>query len=311
MLRWNDLFLQGSIINLSVSRWRANMRLLPEDLGLTNDQAKTLKRGVSLGVIRLASKEISVPPLSMERKAKDIIDMNSIAFPMIKGARFVPEDKIQAVLDQLDQVKRDFAERVSALVDPANFEEMKTEAMPIIKKSINELVKTPEHAESAYERVLRQYPTAGQVRQKFAMTWSVYSLSGTNGNDELLKGEAESVRGVVKNMIQKLRTEIKEKLTTIMDIAASGGKLTDRSIASAEAVLDRIDQMNFLGDPTLTAQIRSMRSILKNVRTAEGKVGTTSIDGLNGIKKELDKSVEDAVRAAEEKLTGMGRRKLS
>jgi len=67
--------------------------------------------------------------------------------------------------------------------------------------------------------------------------------------------------------------------------------------------------VNVLGDETLTQQCANMRKILNSLE-GNGRIEDVTVTGLNDIKVALESDLEDAVKAAEKRLTGVGRRKL-
>ena len=88
-----------------------------------------------------------------------------------------------------------------------------------------------------------------------------------------------------------------------------GGKLQPKSVEAALSVLDHVDRVNVLGDMTLFEHVGRLRDAIKGLGT-EARVSDAQITGLQDIKAALSSSIEEAVAAAEAKLSSVGKRKL-
>jgi hypothetical protein len=151
-----------------------------------------------------------------------------------------------------------------------------------------------------------EYPSASAVRGKFKMKLPAPKVFKSSPN---LGDETEDVREVLNEMLEELYKELREQLTAIINQASKGGSLQERTIESMRGILDRVTDLNFVGDVTLTRQVDSIRRYLLNVNRKAVEEGF--IDGLTKAREELSVSVEEATKEAEAKLTGLGRRKLS
>jgi len=149
------------------------------------------------------------------------------------------------------------------------------------------------------------------VRERFSLKWNVYAIQGAKreGASAALQTEAEAVKSIVRDMVTDLRNEVSGKLADVMQLIQKGGKLQPRSVESALAVLDHVDSVNVMGDETLAAQVKALRVALRGLEEGQ-RVPDATITNLEGIKQTLAADIEDAVKAAERKLTGVGQRKL-
>ena len=306
-LSWNSLFANGSIVALTISEWRARTKIKAADLGI--DDTEAVREALSLGQHRLAPKDAFDDITDAARGAKRSIDHFSLNFALIQGARYVPDNNIELLMERLVGYRTQFDNAVEAFIE--KYDEMKAEQLPKIREALIEAAKTEEAAANAYERILSEYPTAEQVRDKFRLRWSVYAVQGAKSNAalEALGSEAEEVKSVVSSMVGQLRNELTDKLESIITIATKGGRLSDRSIDSALELFDRLEGLNILEDQSLAENINMARNLLESVEDKTVKKGFT--EELTSIKKELVKSQEQAVKDAESALIGLGRRKLS
>ncbi len=304
-LTWNDLFLSGSIVNLTTSNWTGREGITPADLGIEASDA--VDRALSLGNHRLVRAEAFAGIHGAHARARRAIDQHSLPFGFIWGARYVPEAQLASLSKRLRECMADFDREVAAFV--TNYENEKAEMLPLIEKALKDAAKTPEAAAAALERLKASYPSPAEVSARFAMRWNIYAIQGarTAGAQAALEEEGATVRMALTEMISGLREEIAQKLNSVIALIKKGGKLEKRSIESANAVLDRVDAVNVLGDDLLTKQVRALRSMLAGLQPGED-ISEGFIEQLGSIRQALEDDLADAAKAAEEKLTGFGRR---
>lgn len=292
------------------------MKIKPQDLGI--EPSEEVNRVFSLGQHRLAPSEAFEKIRTPVNQAKNAIDAYSMNFAMIRGARYVPEVHIEKLMGRLVVYQQAFNAAVDEFME--KYQEMRDEQMPIILKAIQDA-----HTRSgvtdgqpfdevavreAFSRIEAEYPSAATVRSKFGLTWNVYAVQGSRSKAaaEMIAGETAQVKSIIGEMVGELRKELSEKVSGLLEITKKGGKLTDNSIGSAMSLLTKLESMNVLGDRVLADQITSLRAALSTVDKSE--VGDDFTMGLNQVKAELNQSVEQAIKEAEENLTGLGRRKL-
>jgi hypothetical protein len=306
-LSWNALFLNGSIVSLSVGAWRARVALRASDLGV--EDSPEVQKALTHGNTRLMPRKAFESITSASREAAGLVDRYSVNFGLIRGARYVPEGNLPKLLGMLAKVKNDHAAAVDAFMD--QFEAQRDAILPVIEKALQDAAKTPEAARAAFERIQAEYPAASEVRGQFSLSWSVYALSSPKSaaTAEAAKQEAEGVKSILGDMVKQLRADITDKVQSIMEICAKGGKLPERSIDVALELLDRVDSLNILGDRELEAQTRALRKML--VKVDPKAVDSGFVTGLTQVQEALKGSVEDAIRQAEDSLTGLGRRQIA
>lgn len=305
-LSWNQLFANGSIVDLNTSIWTAKTKIKPEDLGI--EDTREVQEALALGQHRLAPKYCFEAIREASRGAARAIDNYSLNFAMIKGARYVPDANIETLMNQLIALKLDFTSAVEEFLN--KYDEMKAVQLPIIREALKKAAKTELIGAVAYQRIEEEYPSADQVRNKFSLKWSVYAVQGAKSQAALaaITQETHEVRSVVSSMVGQLRKELTDKVTSVLTITNKVGKLTNRSIESAMSVLDKVESLNILEDEVLANQVTRLRETLTSVDPEEESVGLSA--ELEGIKNELESSAEQAVIDAEAALTGLGRRKL-
>jgi len=306
-LTWNDLFLSGSIVDLAVSKWRGRVHIKPADLGIENSDA--VDKALTLGSHRLAPAEAYEKINALGVDAHKTVDRFSLSFGFIRGARYVPQQNLAQLADKLREIRAQWDAAVDEFV--ANYDGIKAQMLPILEQALRDAAKTPEAARAALERLMGEYPPASVVRERFSLKWNVYAIQGAKreGASAALQTEAEAVKSIVRDMVTDLRNEVSGKLADVMQLIQKGGKLQPRSVESALAVLDHVDSVNVMGDETLAAQVKALRVALRGLEEGQ-RVPDATITNLEGIKQTLAADIEDAVKAAERKLTGVGQRKL-
>lgn len=306
-ISWTDLFLAGSIFHLRTSSWRAREQIKAADLGIKDTAEVT--QALALGQHRLIPGEAFKPIEAAIDAARKAIEDASLPFMFIPGARYVPEKNSTTLLAKLKVCRGAYDDAVAAFIEayPATSAQM----MVTIKRAIEDATRDPETVDAAFQRVVSHYPTAADLAERFRMSWSIYAIQGpkASGASAAAEAEADTVRSVVREMVSGLREEVTTKLAGVLKLIQTGGKLQERSVESALAVLDRVESVNILGDEVLTTQVRSLRAALKNIETGK-RISDATVAGLETIKVELEKGIADAAAAAEAKLSGQGRRRL-
>lgn len=305
-LNWNALFANGSIVDLGTSMWRARLGIKPSDLGITDTTA--VQKVLSLGVHRLAPSKAFENINEPAKAASRAIEHYSMNFGLIRGARYVPDKNLPKLLAELKKYRQSFNSAVNDFMD--NYDKMKAEQMPLIRKALQDAAQTPEAAQIAFNRVLSEYPEAHEVRSKFNIQWNVYAIQGARSKAALAAAteEQENVKSIVSSMVTELRSEMQDKLKAVLALTAKGGKLSTKSIESAVTMLDRLESLNVLGDQVLADQINSLRDAFMGMD--KGQVTQDFVTGLNEVQTALEASVEQAIADAESNLTSVGKRKL-
>ena len=302
-ITWNDLFMTGSIVDLACSRWTARLKITAADLGVRAEDIDAVDKALALGSHRLMPQEAFEAINAAHGKALRKVRYFSLPFGFVSGARYVPEKNLKPLSEALRECKTEFDAAVRALID--NYDAVKTEMLPSIQAALVAAAKTEAAAAAAFERVQAEYPSSQQVAARFNLAWNVYAIQGPRraGASAALESEGATVRGAVQDMIVALRAEV-------VELIRKGGKLQERSIASARTMLDHVDAVNVLGDVVLTKQVAVLRDMLNRLE-AGAKPTEETIGGIESIKAMLTEDIEAATKAAEQRLAGAGWRKLS
>jgi hypothetical protein len=310
-ISWNDLFTKGTLINFSTHLWRARIQLTPEDLGI--DKTEEVVKAISFGCHRLAPAKAFEQINSIVRTWLISIEEHSLAFPLIKGVRFVPDTQIVELQEKLETYQRYFNQAVLDFLD--DYSNMQDEMIPVIKTALNDAAKNQEAAEMAIDRIIAEYPSAKKVASKFGLEWNFFNIT-LPVSDEAVKTAKSAtplIKETLESMILELRRELSDKVSNLITLAtkAKSGQsrskegLGQKSIRSALAVLDKVARLNVLNDPLLEQQTNVLKQLLEN----PSDIGYIANE-LISVKNSLEEDVEKATTRAEQKLTGMGNRRI-
>jgi hypothetical protein len=307
-LTWDDLFLSGSVVGLSTSVWGARLKLKPKDFGI--EDSASVEQALSIGSTRLAPAESFREINEIVHLAKKAVDHYGLTFAFIFGTRYVPAHNLEKLTNRLTELRVSFNIAVDAFV--ANYQQTKDAMMPVVEQALRDAARTEEAVAEAIARIRQEYPTAEEVMSKFGLTWSVYAIKGPKqaGAADTAAAEAEAVKAVIGSMVGQLRADVTTKLQDVLALVQRGGVLRGASLVVALDVLDRVDEVNVLGDAELTRQVRQLRAILRGIETGK-RVPDSTVAGIADIKLALEVGMADAVMAAELKLTAPGRRRMA
>lgn len=306
---WNALFMRGSVLDLDVSSWNPKTKIRPADLGIEDTDA--VHAALSLGSHRLIPQKAFEKINDVVRAAKRSVDYYSLNFQFVRGARYVPENRMAPLREKLEAHRLNFVDAVEDFV--SKYDAEKEAMLPIIGKALKDAARNDMAAVMAMDRLKQEYPLAIEVRNKFSLRWNIYSISApkTTAAAEAAAQETETVRGIVRGMVEQLREEFSGKVGAVLSAVARGGKIPGPTIDSAREVIARLEDTNVFGDETLASQLSKFKGILdKAEQDGAYMVRGAEVD-LDAIKKDIDRSADEAVADAERALTGLGRRKVA
>ena len=304
-LGWDTLFFNGSIVDLDIKVWSARLSVRPSDLGI--EDTNEVREALGLGIVRLAPKKAFERILAIRRAALKDVENHSFNFPFIRGARYVPEKKIEPLLEKLRARRDEFGTAVFEFA--ASYDAVRAEMYPVIRKAL--LDAACDNIDESLSRIDAEYPE--DVNSRFYFGWTSYAISGAKSKaaQDAVTQETEQVKGVVREIVSQLRAEFSDKVSSVAKIIARGGKIPTNSIASCREVLARVKEMNVFGDTELTNQVRAFERILA-VSEVEARPDNEALSkDLDAIAENVQKSLDEAVANAEATLTGLGNRKIT
>ena len=303
-LTWEDLFSQGTLVDLDVGIWAGLARVLPGDLGIPKTEA--VQRALTFGHERLVSKSYLQPLRDLEQAARAAVDNVSITFPLIKGSRYVPRKNRQKLEAELAGIKVEFEAAVAAFL--TGYEQHKAEQNIQLRKALMTAAKDPAAVDGAMARLAGKYPGVQALAGLNFMTWRYLAITAPK-DGEAATGEVNAVTEALTDITKGLRKEVEDKLAEVLALCARGGKITAKTYNSAKRVLDKIAGLNVFGDAKLAEAVEKFRQVIDGASDA-ADAGAVLVAGLEPIKAEIAKDTAAAVEAAAKRLTGAASRKF-
>ena len=303
-LTWNDLFSCGTLIDTDISQHRFQVKILPEDVGMT-DVDGSLKKAVDMGHKKLISNEKLQPISSIIYHAKREVDSNSIDFPLVRGAKFIPMGLRDSLIEKLRGYKVAFESAVEVLI--SDYEANKAEQLPIIRAALEKYTESKpnqaEIVEQALQRINNRYPTAAEIRSKFGFVWKAFSISAPINQEtaEALAEESNSVKEVVNNMVSRLRKELMEKIQQVLDVASRNDSIGEKTVDSVNELCEKLTKLNVLQDEGMVSAITALKSIMNS--TEDSFDVAAQLTSLRGT---LEATAEEAKSKAIESLSNLG-----
>ena len=310
-LTWDSLFAQGTIVALHEKRWRARLQTDAADLGI--DSTREVQDALTLGTCKLAPTEAFAAIQEAKHTADLAVAAHSCPFGLIRGARYVPNNQLPGLLEELEDAKGAYSLAVEAFV--VGFEEMKAKHLPTIEAAFQKAAKTPEAARSAFERFRGAYPDT--VRGEFRLSWDLYAVTAPKSAlAKAVTGDgAEQAREAILGMVAGLRGEVQTKLDDLLALASKvdpdtgeAKRIGTKSVNAALETVAKIEALNKdVGDRGLGRQLEVLRRALKSA----SEYGATEMsERLAEVRGALEKGTEEAVAEVEARLTGVGQRKV-
>lgn len=313
-IKWSDLFAQGTLVDTDISQCRFNRKLNPEDVGMSTtvglDNNEQNKSKLDFSLIKSNEPELGDIASSIN-KVKKLVDANSLSFPLVEGARYIPKTRVATVLATLKEIKDEFNESVSKLAD--KYTTIRDKNINRLRGEIAEYTKGKDESltltETALQKLLASFPTADDIRHKFNITWKAFSIAAPVDQQtaEAVEEETQSVKDVVKEMVRNLRQDLIDRVNAVLSLASKNADFETLHGKTREAVEDtckRIKELNILGDSELNTAIGRLETIIQSDNSKE------VLANLTDLKVSLEGSLEGAVKTVTDKLTSVGKRNL-
>lgn len=305
-LTWADLFSSGTLIDLTVGCWDALVKIKPSDLNIPNTDE--IRAALTWGHERLISKEALQPIKDVAYEARKLVDAYSIPFKLIPGSRFIPKANRVKLNAELEELKERFRDAVNQFV--AHYEKHSVEQQKVLRQALLSAAKSAAAADDAMNRIIGHYPGREEVHKKFSLDWHLFSLAAPRDGEAVGKNEGESIRDQLGEMVDEVRTQLVDKVRSILKLTSQGGKISARTYNSARRLCDKLEALNVFNDSGLDLAIKSIREALTEASAAGDNARRALSNGLGGVEEELEKSRDDAIKAAADRLVGASKRRM-
>lgn len=252
------LFDVGALMSLQITTWSGRKMLTREDLAkLGYDSDNLYQDLVNLGRKLMVPKAELSAFTQMEQKARKSLAKFSVPFG-ISNTHFVPINVLASVEQQLNEIKKEFFERVDSFI--SRFEEIKN----IIKD------KYPDF----WDKCLKQHYPANpsSLKKYYSFEWHIFKIDGistiTHTTSEQLVKAADKIQQeanrFAKEYVDTMRQET-IKFCDFMTARVQGKpfaeedaprKLTLKTVASLRNYIDKFRQMNVFGDNEIEKMLK-------------------------------------------------------
>ena len=263
---------RGVLVSVSVRYWRARHRLEPGDLGLKIDQIDP--RLISLGHKRLLPKEDFERIARIESQAHAFVEENT--FPFLNGlARFLPNTKLETVLQRLDTLKQEFQREQARFLE--QYGPLRAKALQDWRAVAESLGNDPD----AFARLINGFfPPAERMPRLFAFevrTFQVMApdvpqavLIDADNQRELLHAREEaalkarqeiesSCRAFIGDCVASLREQTVSLCGEMLTTIRSSGSVHQKTLNRLLRFIEQFRALNFTNDKEMEQQLEQVK----------------------------------------------------
>jgi hypothetical protein len=284
-MSFEKIFVDGNLVDVNVSIWTAQKKLMAEDLGLNE---KDFKGTIVLGSKKLIPADVISTLRTLESRARNKLIDYSFKFGF-GGARFIPKKKMVQFCDEMDNLIADFDSEADKL--EKNYGKYKR----VMRKEYVRLAKTAFSRMSKLKRVSKDltedtyvdeflarieecYPKARDIRSKFHMGYTVFQvalpdLSQANMDDiiednEKIKIMEETYRDKIQEQVKsfihettgELRGKAEKLLQKFHDNLITDKRINEATMTSIRNMVTNYEEMNFVGDNEFASMLREFQT---------------------------------------------------
>ncbi len=315
---------KGFLFQLSIRQWAGRARLTEDDLGLEGLTRSELHR---LGQRQLIPKAVLAAIAAIGARARSRLSQVSYDFP-IGGGRFVPVTVLASLLADLNRIKSEFIEQVTAF--GIHYDEHAEAQRALWRQNATELKSarglSDQWLEAFEERLVECYPPLDEVKEAFGFTWALFSISlPKNAAAQLVDGEEaieaarladeakRQVEAQIASFVGEAAVELRRRAGELCahvakQVRESGEKVSERSLQPLRELIEQFKAMDFTGDRAFGEELEAFRA---NILGTDAKAGIAqaareSADYRESLAAALDgmatKAVGDSEKAATEAL---------
>lgn len=309
------VFGKGCLLDLNVRQWTGEKRLQPADLGLTDDE---VPESFSLGRKKLIPTEAIRTMRHWEYLARKAVGQHSFPFPFGE-ARFVSRTKLDECVRDLDSIIMQFDAAADELVRKFTQHKiaMRAEFVKAAREAYHRRATLcggldqpeDEYINEFLARVEKAYPSEGQLRAKYSMTYVVFQVTLpdiTRATYEDIAQDGErigvmreafelSVRQRVRQFVEDTAGSLREEARRDLGRAAEtlrNGRITKATLDIVRKMIERYEQMDMFGDDEFKAHLREFKGRVLDMYDAK------QVKGDEGLRSNILNDVEALAEAA-------------
>jgi hypothetical protein len=291
---------KGVLINVSVRYWRARKKLAPEDLGLTADVVN--ERLFSLGHKRLLPRESLQRLALIEGRTHALVEAGTFSF--LGGlARFLPNPKLDEVVDKLRQKQSEFFACRDSFLD--QYDELREQALVEWRNAADRLDVDPERLASVIED---SFPPKSKVESSFAFDIQLFQIAMPKAlptrqlldlatQQEIIQARKEaavsarheieaSCRAFIADCTATLRQQTAKLAEEMLATIQATGNVHQKTLNRLVKFIDTFGQLNFMDDEDMAKQLDAVKAQLLKRPAAEYRDSRFARDQLvNGLRR--------------------------
>lgn len=272
----------GVLLKVSISYWRGYKKLRAEDLGLRENAVSN--RLICLGHKRLLPKEALADLSLIEGRAHALVEANT--FPFLNGlAHFLPNAKLQEVLEKLDELKASFWTAKAQFLQ--QYSSLRQSASIEWRAMAEKLVKDPDRLVATIEA---SFPFPEQMDRYYGFEMQLFQIAlPQNLSAELIAAgdqqalvdarqkaayEASAkIRSGVESFVADCVSSLREQTAQLCEdmlssINNSETGVHQKTLNRLVRFVDQFKQMNFVNDTEMEQQLEQVKRQLLS-KTAE------------------------------------------
>lgn len=273
---------EGVLIKVSVSYWRGQKKLRPEDIGL--DRKDVSDRLISLGHKRLLPKDCLQELALIEGRAHALVEANT--FPFLNGlGHFLPNSKLEEVTGKLNELQSDFWDAKRAFLK--KYSELRENASEEWRKMAERLVKDPEKLVATIEA---SFPFPDAMERFYAFDVQMFQIAlPKNMAAELVSASEQQaliearqkaaqeasnkihagVESFVADCVASLREQTAQLCTEMLSsINGCETGVHQKTLNRLVRFIDQFKSLNFADDRVMEQQLENVKRELLT-KTAE------------------------------------------
>jgi len=259
----------GVLVALTIRRWRGRKQLRPEDLGLGESDIND--NLISLGQKRLVFEEDSKEFNLIEGRARTAID--KVGFPFIGLARFVPNKKINSLLQSLEEHQTAFQQATELFCQ--NYASIRSRSIAAWEA---EAQKLPADKRAALIDTIKvAFPSETALPKKFEFSWFTFDVGVPNiqferqlGTDRVVVAQASQVQlqtnmiQFIDNSVAELRQSAVALCDDILRAIKETGAIHQKTLNRIETFIEETRELNFANDTYLTELLDTFKNHVKD-----------------------------------------------
>jgi len=320
---------RGVLVSVSVRYWRARKKLNPEDIGLSRDQVDD--RLISLGHKRLVPKECLKQLALTESRAHALVEENT--FPFLNGvARYLPNAKLEHVMEQLGALRSEFEVRRSEFID--SYAELRGSALELWRTAAHDLL--DDNQERLVAVISEAFPPADAMPRYFSFDIRTFQIAmpeavptaqlvelGTQ--QEVIEARQQAVTSArreiqqscsefVADCVAALREQTAQLCTEMLATVSSTGSVHQKTLNRLVKFIEHFGQLNFVNDTQMAEQLEQVRARLLERPAAEYRDSAHArrelVSGLTALREHASEMARQDATQLVQSFGQMGRRRF-